>query len=214
MRQLLIATGNRHKLDEIRAVLAPHDLEILGGGDVGGIPAVVEDGTSFKENAVKKALETAHATGRWVLADDSGLEAMVLDGAPGILSARYAGEGASDAQNLEKLLRKMDGVDDRRAQFVCVMAVAGPDGVLGTVRGTVPGRLLDKGRGSGGFGYDPIFVPDGYETTFAEMSAAVKNSISHRFRALQAAIHSGLLEQIPGNADGSDRIAVEEQLEP
>ncbi|MBT4822626.1 MAG: non-canonical purine NTP pyrophosphatase, partial [Lentisphaerae bacterium] len=139
----------------------------------------------------------AAATGRWVLADDSGLEVMALGGAPGIFSARYAGEEASDAQNLAKLLQEMSGVDDRRARFVCVMAFANPAGdVLGTVRGTVSGRLLPSGRGSSGFGYDPAFVPDRHEITFAEMDSSLKNSISHRSCALQAVLDSGLLKQI------------------
>ena len=192
MRKILAATGNTHKLREIRAILEPVGCRVLGAAEVGGIPEVLEDGDSFEANAIKKATEVARAKRCFVLADDSGLEVEALGGAPGIYSSRYAGEEADDARNLAKLLQSLDGVSARAARFVCVVAVAGPDGVVGTARGEVTGRIIDAPRGCNGFGYDPVFVPEGYAKTFAEFPAATKNGISHRRAALRAAVRSGL----------------------
>lgn len=193
MDELLAATTNQHKLTEIRAILAPRGMRVLGAVDVGGIPDVAEDGQTFEENAVKKATAVAVATGRWVLADDSGLEVKALGGEPGIYSARYAGEDSDDAANVEKLLRCLSGVTDRRARFVCVLALATPRELVGTARGEVRGRIIGAPRGRSGFGYDPVFVPEGCELTFAEMPADEKNGISHRSEALRAALSEGLL---------------------
>ncbi len=191
--ELLAATGNAHKVDEMRAILAPAGVRLLSARDVGGLPEVDEDGATFRDNAIKKACAIAAATGRRVIADDSGLEVVALDGAPGVRSARYAGEGGNDGRNVAKLLAALDGRSDRRARFVCVVAVAGPDGLVGTAEGEVRGRIGDQPRGQGGFGYDPVFIPDGYEQTFAELPAGIKNSMSHRGRALAAALAQGLL---------------------
>jgi XTP/dITP diphosphohydrolase len=193
--EILAATGNAHKVCEMAAILAPAGVRLLSAADVGGIPEVVEDGLTFRDNAVKKACEVAAATGRIVVADDSGLEVLALGGEPGVRSARYAGEGGNDGRNVGKLLSRLEGVADRRARFVCVIAVATPTGLLGTAEGTVPGRIIHAPRGSGGFGYDPVFVPDGYDQTFAELPAEVKNGMSHRGRALAAAVAQGLFCQ-------------------
>lgn len=201
MRTLLAATGNRHKVVEIREILGPHGIQVLGAGDVGGIPEVIEDGATFAANAAKKAREVAVATGRWVLADDSGLCVDALGGAPGVQSARYAGEPSDDKRNVAKLLQALDGVRQRRARFECVVAVAGPSGVIGTASGAVHGRIIAAPRGANGFGYDPVFVPDGHELTFAELAADVKNGMSHRATALHAALRTRLFERVPGIVD-------------
>ncbi|MGI5924016.1 MAG: RdgB/HAM1 family non-canonical purine NTP pyrophosphatase [Lentisphaerae bacterium] len=190
--EIVAATGNRHKIAEIQAILAPLGLRVLGANEVGAMPDVLEDGETFRDNAVKKALSCAKALGRTVLADDSGLEVFALNGAPGVHSARYAGEGGNDGRNLSKLLREMTGIVDRRARFVAVIAVATPAGLVGTAEGEVRGVIATTPRGQGGFGYDPVFVPEGEEETFAELPAAVKNTMSHRGNALKAAVAAGL----------------------
>jgi len=190
--EIVAATGNRHKIAEIQAILAPLGLRVLGANEVGGMPDVLEDGETFRDNAVKKALGCAQALGRTVLADDSGLEVFALNGAPGVHSARYAGEGGNDGRNLSKLLREMTDIVDRRARFVAVIAVATPEGLIGTAEGEVRGVITTAPRGQGGFGYDPVFVPEGETETFAELPAAVKNTMSHRGNALKAAVAAGL----------------------
>ncbi len=199
VNELVVATGNRHKVEEIRAILAPAGIRVLSGPDVGGLPEVEEDGLTFEANAVKKAVAAAAACGRTVLADDSGLEVMALGGEPGVYSARYAGTDGDDLANLEKLLRVMKGVKDRSARFVCVLAVAGPDGLVGTAEGEVKGRILAAPRGENGFGYDPVFVPLGRQETFAELSDEQKNAMSHRGNALAAAVGNGLFEKAFGS---------------
>ena len=190
--EIVAATGNKHKIAEIQAILAPLGLRVLSANDVGAMPDVVEDGETFRDNAVKKALAGARALGRTVLADDSGLEVVALHGAPGVYSARYAGEGGNDGRNLSKLLREMTDITDRRARFVAVIAVATPAGLVGTAEGEVRGIIATAPRGQGGFGYDPVFVPEGEVETFAELPAAVKNAMSHRGNALKAAVAAGL----------------------
>jgi XTP/dITP diphosphohydrolase len=147
----------------------------------------VEDGDTFEANAVKKAVEIARATGCWALADDSGLEVDALGGAPGVYSARYAGEPCSNEANNEKLLRELAGRENRAARFRCVIALSDPEGNARTVDGDCRGSIAHRERGTGGFGYDPLFVPDGYNETYAELSPEVKHSISHRGRALRKA---------------------------
>lgn len=191
---ILAATSNAHKLCELRNILGAAGITVLGADAVGGIPDVVEDGDSFAANAAKKAVEVAQATGRTVFADDSGIAVDALDGAPGIYSARYAGEGATDADNLALLLERLADEPNRCARFVCVIALAGPEGLIGTARGELPGQLLDAPRGESGFGYDPIFVPDGDSRSLAEMTAAEKDVISHRANALHAALADGLFD--------------------
>ena len=186
--KLLIATRNRHKLEEIRQIFALPSLELVAADDVPGLPEdVVEDADTFEGNALKKARELCAASGLWTLADDSGLEVTALDNAPGVFSARYAGEPCSYPANNAKLLHELAGVPDRRARFRCAIALCTPDGRSWTVDGSCEGHIIQEPRGANGFGYDPLFVPDGYDKTFAELDGAVKNAISHRGRALQRA---------------------------
>lgn len=187
MNHLVIATRNRHKLDEIRAILGPGAPVLKSALDFSDIPDVVEDGDTFEANAQKKALALAQATGGWALADDSGLEVDALDGAPGVFSARYAGEPSDSAANNAKLLRELSGVANRTARFRCVLCLARPGAAPRFVDGRCEGRIVAALRGANGFGYDPLFMPDGFEVTFADMPAAQKNEISHRGRALAAA---------------------------
>ncbi len=185
---LLIATRNRHKLEEIRAILSLPGLTLVGADDRPGLPEVEEDAGTFEGNARKKAQTLAQAGGCWTLADDSGLEVAALNGAPGVYSARYAGPEADTAANNAKLLQALSGVADRRACFRCVLALAAPDGRVWTVEGRCAGRILEAPRGREGFGYDPLFMPDAYVQTFAELGAAEKNTISHRAVALRHAV--------------------------
>lgn len=185
--KLLIATRNPHKLEEIQQIFDLPGLDIVSALDYPQIPEVVEDGLTLEANAVKKAVTLAVATGLWALADDSGLEVEALDGAPGVYSARYAGEPPDYAANNQKLLAELDGVTDRAAQFRCVIALSEPSGRAQYVEGVCKGTIAGGLRGSNGFGYDPLFVPDGYTETFAELPSDEKNRISHRGRALAQA---------------------------
>ncbi len=181
---MILATGNQHKLGEMRELLPGVDLEPLPAG----CESPVEDGDSFEANALIKARAAHAATGDAVIADDSGIEADDLGGAPGIYSARYAGEGADDETNLDKLLREVDAAGgERRARYVCVLALVDADGTEHVFEAICTGRLRRERRGTGGFGYDPVFVPDDTgpddERTMSELSQAEKNEISHRGRA-------------------------------
>jgi XTP/dITP diphosphohydrolase len=181
---VILATGNRHKLAEMRELLPGVELEPLPED----FEMPPEDGDSFESNALIKARAAHAATGSQVVADDSGIEAEDLGGAPGIYSARYAGEGAGDQTNLDKLLREVDAAaGDRRAAYVCALALIDADGSERIFEARCGGRLLREGRGSGGFGYDPAFVPEETgpedERTMAELSAAEKHAISHRGKA-------------------------------
>ncbi len=184
---VLIATRNPHKLREIRAILSVPGLSFVTAMDVPNLPDVVEDGRTFEENAVKKAVTWARSSGLWAVADDSGLEVDALGGEPGVRSARYAGEPAGDVANNRLLLARLHGVLNRRARFLCVIALASPNGWTDVVEGRCEGHITDTPRGTHGFGYDPLFIPDGYDQTFAEMPPELKNRISHRARALEAA---------------------------
>ena len=179
--RLVLATRNDHKLRELSKLMAPCELEPLPD-DVRLPP---ELGTTFADNALGKARAAAAATGRPAVADDSGIEASSLGGAPGVWSARYAGDGASDEENLEKLLREVPEDGDRRVTYVCALAYVEPGGREELVQGACDGTLAAEERGSGGFGYDPAFVPDDYSDgrTMAELSADEKDAISHRGRA-------------------------------
>ena len=185
--KLIVATRNQHKLEEIHAILNGLNVELHSALDFPEIPDVEEDGDTFAANAIKKAVTLARATGCWALADDSGLEVDALDNAPGVYSARYAGEPISYSANNAKLLRELAGQKNRRARFRCVMALSDPAGHTEVVEGRCEGYIIAELRGTAGFGYDPLFVPDGYTQTFAEMPADQKNAISHRGRALAAA---------------------------
>src|ERR1700761_1063255 len=179
---VILATSNLHKVGEMRDLLPGVELEPLPQG----YESPVEDGDSFEANALIKARAAHAALGEAVIADDSGIEAYDLGGAPGIYSARYAGAGASDEENLDKLLREVDAAGgDRRAAYVCVLALIDVDGTEHVFEANCEGVLLRERRGSGGFGYDPIFVPDDTddERTMSALSAAEENAISHRGRA-------------------------------
>ncbi len=185
--EIVVATRNQKKIEEIGRILDASDVTLLGLEDFPACPEVQETGSTFEENAVLKAKAVSGHTGRPALADDSGLEVYALGGAPGIYSARFAGEGAADSGNAEKLLREMQSVPDaqRGARFVCVMALAYPDGHISIFTGTVEGSIGIAPKGKAGFGYDPVFYPRGHERTFAEMSPSEKDSLSHRARALE-----------------------------
>ena len=195
--RLVLATRNRKKLVELARILSGADLavELLTLDDV-EVPEVVESGATFADNAALKATATARATGLLAVADDSGLAVDALNGMPGVLSARWSGAGATDAANLRLVLEQTADVPDERrgAAFVCVAALASPDGQVETVEGRVSGSLTRVARGEGGFGYDPIFVPDGYDVTTAQMSPVDKDAISHRgraFRGVAALLRAG-----------------------
>lgn len=185
--KLIIATRNAHKLEEIHNIFDFATLEVLSAFDYPDIPDVVEDGETLEANAEKKAVEIALATGCWTLADDSGLEVDALHGAPGVYSARYAGAHCSYADNNAKLLRELAGKAGRSARFRTVIALSDPAGHTETVSGECRGTIIEEQRGTHGFGYDPLFVPEGYSQTFAELSSEVKNRISHRANALRKA---------------------------
>ena len=181
---IVLATRNKHKILELQTLLAGSGSTFTTLDALGDTVALKEDGSTFRENALLKAREVYRRTRSIALADDSGLEVFFLNGRPGVRSARYAGERATDEENNEKLLRAMRGVAPRRrhAQFRAVLALVG-DGFEEITEGICPGVLAEAPRGSNGFGYDPIFVPDGFERTYAELTAEEKNQISHRSRA-------------------------------
>lgn len=179
--RLVVASHNPGKVAEIEALLAPYGVATVGAAAL-GLPEPEETGATFEENAALKAHAAAEASGLPALADDSGLVVPALGGAPGIYSARWAGPGKDFRVAMERVQREL-GPRDRRAFFVAVLALAWPDGKIAIFRGEVHGALVWPPRGERGFGYDPIFVPDGYETTFGEMDPEQKHRISHRARA-------------------------------
>lgn len=185
MKRLVVATRNQGKILEINALLAGLVDHISSAADFINFPETVEDGTTFEENALKKAREAARFSGFPALADDSGLVVDALNGRPGVFSARYAGADAGDAANNARLLSECQSVPDeqRQAAFVCVLAFVTPEGVERLFTGRVAGRILSKARGEGGFGYDPLFLVDGFERNMAELELAEKNAISHRAQA-------------------------------
>ncbi|BET68241.1 RdgB/HAM1 family non-canonical purine NTP pyrophosphatase [Opitutales bacterium ASA1] len=194
--KLYLATGNAHKLGELSTILAASDVsaEVIPPSAVGGMPHVDEDADTFEGNALKKAHALAERVrergapdGSWAaLADDSGLCVDALGGAPGVHSAYYAGRDATDTANTAKLLAALAGTPDsgRTAAFRCVIAVVREDGTQFTFEGRCPGRIVSTPSGGGGFGYDPVFVPEDHDRTFAELPAETKHAISHRGRAL------------------------------
>jgi XTP/dITP diphosphohydrolase len=190
MPRLLIATKNAHKTAEIRAILGD-GWKVTDLNDHRSAVSPAETGTTFAENAAIKAAAASHTFPGLVLADDSGLEVDALGGAPGVYSARYAGPNATDAENRAKLLRELsaDGARGkaRSARFHCAMCIAQDGAVLETFDGAVEGVIINSERGDGGFGYDPLFVPEGYCETFGQLPAEVKNGMSHRGRALAKA---------------------------
>ena len=192
--KLIIASNNAHKIEEIKKILSGKFDQILSLKEASVIHETVEDGATFMENSLKKAREIVQITGCAALADDSGICAHALDGAPGIYSARYAGENVTqskDEANYRLLLKNLEDKDDRSAHFTCAMSLVYPDGREVLAEGYMYGNIVDTPSGSGGFGYDPIFVPDGKKCTVAELSDDEKNAISHRANALKI-----LLEKI------------------
>jgi XTP/dITP diphosphohydrolase len=187
--ELVVATRNAHKTREIQHILGPgftvRDLEAHPE-----VSEILESGNSFEENAKLKPLAASRQLPALVIGEDSGLEVDALGGAPGIYSARYAGASATNRDKIDKLLRELAQVratdDRRRARFRCVVALARNGNLLGIFEGIVEGRIADEARGDGGFGYDPIFIPEGFEQTFGELPTEVKNTISHRAKAIRA----------------------------
>jgi XTP/dITP diphosphohydrolase len=190
--RLVLATRNVHKVGELRAILSAAGVEVslVGMEAFPDVPDVVEDGLTFEANARKKAIETAAEVGLPCVADDSGICVDALHGMPGVFSARWAGRHGDDAANLDLLLAQLSDVADhhRGAHFECVAALALPTGESRAVTGTVEGVLIRSRRGTGGFGYDPVFLPHGHDRTTAEMSDEEKNAISHRGRAFRALV--------------------------
>ncbi len=188
MIDLLFATRNAHKTAEIQTILGPQ-FQVKDLADHPEIPHIAETGKTFEDNAILKAVTVSKHIPGFVVADDSGLQVDALGGAPGIYSARYAGRDASGHEKIEKLLEQLGRVgapkDARRARFRCVLALARNGDVLGMFEGLVEGQIADRPRGSHGFGYDPIFIPNGFQRTFGELEPAEKNRLSHRARALE-----------------------------
>jgi len=184
---IVLATKNRKKVEEMKRIFSGYDVRFLTLDAFPGLPEIEEDGKTFRANAVKKAVTVARETGFPAIADDSGLVVEALGGDPGVYSARYAGEGADDRKNVDKLLRQLRTVDDekRGAKFVCSIAFALPDGQYKTFSGQVRGSIGRRRIGSNGFGYDPVFYPAGYKRTFAQMRDVEKDSLSHRGRAMK-----------------------------
>lgn len=187
MNKIIFATSNEGKMKEVRSILEDLGMEVLSMKEAGIQVEVVEDGTTFEENAVIKAVEIAKVCGEIVLADDSGLEIDYLNKEPGIYSARYMGEDTSYAIKNQNLIDRLEGVEDekRTARFVCAIAAAFPDGTVEVKRGTIEGRIGYEEKGNNGFGYDPIFYVPEYGCTTAELSLEQKNEASHRGKALR-----------------------------
>jgi len=185
---IVLATRNRKKVEELKRMFPGHKITFKTLDAFPGCPEVEEDGRTFRANAKKKALTVARYTGCPALADDSGLEVKALDKAPGVFSARYAGEQSDDKRNVKKILREMRTVitkKERKARFICCIVFALPDGKCRTFTGYVNGTIAETPKGYNGFGYDPIFYPDGHDRTFAEMADLEKDALSHRGRAMK-----------------------------
>lgn len=191
--ELVIASTNIHKIREFRAMLKPDArFDLLSLCDFPEYVPPEETGQTFEENATLKAVHAAKTLHRWVIADDSGLVVPALSGAPGVYSARYAGNNATDLDNRKKLLEQMKHLleEDRNAYYECCIAIASPSGLQKCTRGTCEGTLLQQERGGGGFGYDPLFIKHGYNKSFAELEESTKNRISHRRKALDKVLFS------------------------
>jgi XTP/dITP diphosphohydrolase len=204
--KLLLGTYNAGKAVEISGVLKDLGIGFLTLGDFSQAQTVEESGATYEENAVLKAQGYAQQSGLWTLADDSGLEVDALGGAPGVLSARYAGAGAADADRVELLLKQLAvrSASDRSARFICVIALADSSArIIKTAYGVCEGSIIDSPRGTNGFGYDPIFRPQGFSSTFAELPSETKDAISHRGKAL-AAMRRFLVQLIVSNLTHGD----------
>jgi len=211
---LVLATRNKNKIREFQEILKDFPIEIRSLSDFGTLPEAIEDGETFDDNAYKKAIHTAKILGLPAIADDSGLIVEALNGAPGVYSARYAGNGATDDENVDKLLQDMKGIKNRKATFQCVLSIAVPSGPALTYEGMCEGILLEKRQGISGFGYDPIFYFENLGKTFAECSMEEKNKVSHRGKALAELkaefpqvlkwLNQRLLEEKPPKPDHSE----------
>lgn len=182
-RSIIIATKNKGKIREIRHILRPLKVDVLSLLDLSNVPKIKENGRTFKENAIKKARIICQKVKMLTLADDSGLEVEALGGKPGIRSARYAGANPTSEKLCRKLLNDMMGKQNRHARFVCNIAIAIPGKKIKIIEGICRGKITDKMMGGHGFGYDPVFIPQGYIKTFAQMTLTKKNKISHRSKA-------------------------------
>lgn len=190
MKTLVIVTRNKKKKEELRKLLNSVKIEVLSLDDIDiNVPEIVEDGKTFRQNAIKKAVTISKIINAFVVADDSGLEVDYLHGKPGVRSSRFARAKATDQENNRKLIRLMKDIPEkmRGATFVCTIALADKGELIKCAQGTCKGRIGFESRGYNGFGYDPLFIPDGYKLTFAEMKSSFKNRISHRARALEKA---------------------------
>lgn len=185
IKEVVLATGNEGKVKEFSNLLEGVFGKIISLSDLGSPPEVIEDGLTFRDNALKKAREIAQYSGKLTLADDSGLEVDALNGQPGVYSARYSGEGATDKTNIDKVLAKLGNNPNRKARFVCVLALVDPNGEELVVEGFCEGVILGEPRGEGGFGYDPVFYLPDRRKTMAELEPELKNTISHRANALK-----------------------------
>lgn len=187
IRELVLATRNPHKQEELKNLLGDLGVKILTIGDFPGAPDIEEDGRTCQDNAMKKARGVAQFTGRWALADDTGLEVDALNGRPGVYAARYAGEDATYEDNCRKLLKEMAHIpsDQRSARFITVMALSDPSGNVEVVEGFLPGHITQQFQGTQGFGYDPVFLVPELGQTLAELSLDKKNQVSHRAQAFK-----------------------------
>ncbi len=185
MLELLAATSNKHKIVEFQQMFdhAGLDVKVVSPETLPNFPPVQENGSTFAENSALKAVQMSRFADMAAFADDSGLVVDALGGAPGIFSSRYAGENASDEKRIQKLLLEMKGKTDRTARFVCVISLAYRGKLVASFQGTVEGCISDCPHGNDGFGYDPVFIPDGYDKTFAELGSEIKNELSHRAKA-------------------------------
>lgn len=200
IHRIVLASRNPKKVVEINALFAPHGFELVSVADLGDIPDVIEDGDTFAANAAKKACQTATIVGEWTIGEDSGLRVDALDGQPGVYSARYSGEQATDESNNRKLMQELQDVpEDRRgAEYVCHITLSDPAGTVRLdVEATCRGRITHEPRGTNGFGYDPYFKIREYHKTFGELSPLVKRQLSHRARAFRMLIArlSGVVEE-------------------
>jgi XTP/dITP diphosphohydrolase len=185
IKEVVLATGNKGKVKEFAKLLEGVFENIISLSDLGSPPEVIEDGLTFRDNALKKACEIAEYSKKLTLADDSGLQVDALNGRPGVYSARFSGDGATDKSNIDKLLTELGDNPSRKARFICVLALVDPNGMELVVEGICEGVILDKPRGEGGFGYDPVFYLPDREKTMAEIDPELKNQISHRANALK-----------------------------
>ena len=187
MIELLVATKNKGKLKEIKAHLVDLPFKVTSLADYSGMPEIIEDGKTFEQNALKKAVTIAMFTGKLTMGEDSGLQVSALSNAPGIYSARFSGEGATDKKNNCKLLRSLKGkpLDERGARYRCCVALVDRGGIISVVHGACSGVIAEKSKGRNGFGYDPLFIVKRYQKTFGELDPSIKLKISHRARALK-----------------------------